>query len=68
MTDLLSPAAAALELCISEKTLKKRRQANNGPPFVRTSTGRVLYRKEDIKAWRATQVVTLHYAPLECAA
>jgi predicted DNA-binding transcriptional regulator AlpA len=68
MTDLLPPAAAALELGISEKTLTKWRRENKGPTFVRTSGDRVRYSKEALNEWRATQVATIRYTPLECVA
>lgn len=68
MTDLIPPAAAALELGISEKTLTKWRRENKGPPFTRISGDRVRYSRGALKGWRATQAVTIRYAPLECAA
>lgn len=67
LIDLLSPAAAALELSVSEKTLTKWRQAGKGPPCVRLEHGRVRYSKEALHTWRASQSVTIHYSPLSGA-
>jgi Helix-turn-helix domain len=63
----LTPAAAAVYLGISEKTLTKWRQAGKGPAFVRNQDGRVRYTIEALKEWRATQTVTIRYSPLELA-
>ena len=68
MNDEISPAAAAVELGVSEKTLAKWRNARRGPPYERTANGCVRYSKERIKRWRAQQVTSVRYCSLERAA
>lgn len=68
MTDLISPAAAAVELSVSEKTLAKWRQAGKGPPVIRIAHDCIRYRLGPLREWRAKQVVTVRYLSLRVAA
>lgn len=68
MTDLISPAAAGVELGVSEKTLAKWRQAGKGPPFVRIAHDCVRYPLRPLREWRANQLVTVRYLSLSAAA
>lgn len=55
--DLIDTAAAARQLCRSEKTLIRYRRLRIGPPFVRLPTGRVLYSREQIRQWIQDQTI-----------
>lgn len=68
MTDLISPAAAAVELGVSEKTLAKWRQAHLGPPFTRLAHDCVRYDRKRLRDWRSNQLVTVRYLSLRVAA
>jgi hypothetical protein len=64
--DLFTSAQAAGYLRISDKTLRRWRDAKKGPAYKRTEDGRAIYTRASLDAWRATQfVATIIYAPTE---
>jgi predicted DNA-binding transcriptional regulator AlpA len=52
----LSPDAAAEFLGLASSTLAKMRLSGNGPLYCKLGR-RVVYRKEDLEAWRESRVV-----------
>src|SRR6185437_6588026 len=52
---LLTQQEAADETRLSERTLERHRLAGTGPKFVRLGR-RVLYRREDVEAWIASNI------------
>lgn len=67
--DQFTAAQAAAYLLVSEKTLQRLRSTNKGPAHSSTPSGRTVYRRSDLDAWRATQfIATIIYAPLAQAA
>lgn len=52
--DLLTARQAGVELPMSVGWFNRRRMAGEGPPFVRVS-GRIFYRRGDLRAWIAAQ-------------
>jgi hypothetical protein len=64
--DQFTAAQAAGYLHVSEKTLQRLRSTHKGPAHHSTPSGRTVYRRSDLDAWRATQfVATIIYAPIE---
>lgn len=61
MTDLISPAVAAVELGVSEKTLAKWRCNGKGPPYIRLAHDCVRYDKDAVRNWRSQQLTTVRY-------
>lgn len=58
MTDeLLTTEEAAPLVGYRPRGLEYQRQHGRGPAYIRLSTGRVRYRREDIAAWLAAQTV-----------
>lgn len=68
--DALTSSEAAAYLRVSDKTMKRWRDAKKGPQFSRSQDGRTVYRRSDLDAWTKTQfVATIIYVPLSvCAA
>lgn len=67
--DALTSAEAAAYLRVSDRTMKRLRDANKGPQFSRSFDGRVVYRRSDLDAWTKTQfVATMIYVPLSVCA
>lgn len=66
--DLISPAAAAVELGVSEKTLSKWRARGKGPPFNRHGHDCVRYDRATVIEWRDKQPKTVRYLSLSIAA
>src|SRR5690349_12803443 len=52
---LLTQQEAADETRLSERTLERHRLTGTGPKFVRLGR-RVLYRREDVEAWVASNI------------
>ena len=68
-SDLLPPTAAAAELGISEKTLKRWRDQGKGPPLAPGGKGHPLYNLDALRRWRASQpvVTTVRYLAMGAA-
>lgn len=67
--DVYTSAQAAAHLRVSDKTLRRWRDAKKGPTYARAQDGRAIYRRSDLDAWRTTQfIATIIYAPLSVAA
>jgi hypothetical protein len=65
-SDKLTAAQAAAHLHVSEKTLQRLRSTNKGPAHSSTPSGRTVYTRTDLDAWRRTQfIATIIYAPIE---
>jgi hypothetical protein len=52
--DLLTPRQARTELPLSLAWFAKQRLIGNGPPWIRIS-GRVFYRRGELRSWIASQ-------------
>lgn len=48
----------AIMLRVSVDTVRRMRQRGDGPPFVRLSKRRILYRRSDVDAWISKQQKT----------
>jgi len=56
-TELLTPDELSSELGVAKRTLDQWRCYGRGPAFVRVGK-RIRYRRQDLDAWLAEQVVT----------
>jgi hypothetical protein len=66
--DVLTSAQAAAYLHVSDKTMRRLRDAKKGPAYSRTQDGRAVYVRTDLDAWLKTQLVaSIIYVPLEQA-
>lgn len=50
-TQLLTATEAADFMRIKPNTLAKHRMAGDGPPYIRQSARKILYRRTDLEAW-----------------
>lgn len=66
--NLITPAAAAVELGVSEKTLSKWRCQGKGPPFQRHGHDCVRYDHAAVIEWRSRQPKTVRYLSLSADA
>lgn len=57
MGDLLHPRQVAERYGITPETLSNMRAQGKGPPFVRLSSKRVMYRLADVLQWEAARTV-----------
>lgn len=55
MTDLLHPADVARRYGITPEALSNWRLKRKGPPFIRISPHRVMYRLQDVLQWEQEQ-------------
>lgn len=62
MTDLLQTADVAAEYPFGESTLKRWRELNRGPDFIRVG-GKILYRRSAIEEWLDRHTVAVTDAP-----
>lgn len=53
-----TPSELAEEIHVSEATLRQWRWQNQGPPYVKVGTKRVVYRRADVARWLDAQTVT----------
>lgn len=58
LTNVLTTAAAAEHLRVTEETLKRWRRNHTGPPYVRLGYNVVRYRVDDLTAWMNARTVT----------
>jgi len=66
--DVFTSAQAAAYLTLSDKTMRRMREAKNGPAFRRDPSGRIVYTRGSLDAWRKTQyIVSIIYAPVAAA-
>jgi hypothetical protein len=67
--DVLTSAQAAAYLTVSDKTMRRWRDARKGPGYRREPDGRAIYTRASLDAWRKTQfVASVIYAPIESRA
>ena len=55
---LLTEKQAAALIKFTPRFLEARRQRGSGPPFVRTSSCAIRYRRTDLREWIAARVET----------
>lgn len=56
--DMLTPAEAAQFIRCGRRTLQDWRSRGGGPPYIRTGSQTILYRRGDVIAWLRARTVT----------